>query len=427
MVSGGEAVAVAKSVKETLPLVRGVINWIRERRYPKPPKNAIGFVIAIEVLDDGIRSQINNDFVRSLENLLENIQVETPIRLLKLSELLSKRIKTTEDVDRTLSKCRSAFIIWGTARLRKYDGKANFVLDLQSAVRHGLLPENVRGTLAKEISFLLPKRRKISGDNDLEGFEVNAYTVRLAAMYIIATAAGLSGDSEYALQLFEILYLELKKTVPSAIPAEFRNPILYLQEATKKNLGYVNQVRSIQFFEQWRKSRSVSDIELAFRHLSRAEDLGNKNYQGALLRAIYFFVQDRNTKRARRVIAQWKLKETDSSWIYSEAFFYAYEGNLKTAKKWYDKAFRKDTNSTVLVEVEEFLSWVLKDEPEKVQLWFCLGLINYFGKEDLVVAQRDFQTFLSEAQLASEYDGARNLASLYLQEITVGLNNHPKK
>jgi hypothetical protein len=53
------------------------------------------------------------------------------------------------------------------------------------------------------------------------------------------------------------------------------------------------------------------------------------------------------------------------------------------------------SNPTVPIQSEQFIMDVLAEEPDKVQLHYCLGLINYYAKKDIMAARRDFHTFLS--------------------------------
>ena len=59
---------------------------------------------------------------------------------------------------------------------------------------------------------------------------------------------------------------------------------------------------------------------------------------------------------------------------------------------------------TVPVQCEEFIQVALETEPEKVQLHYCSGLINYHAKKDSAGAIRDFTTFLDSVPIgAFEY------------------------
>jgi hypothetical protein len=39
---------------------------------------------------------------------------------------------------------------------------------------------------------------------------------------------------------------------------------------------------------------------------------------------------------------------------------------------------------------------VLEDEPDKIQLLHCTGLINFYAKQDYDGARRDFESFLAQ-------------------------------
>jgi hypothetical protein len=47
-------------------------------------------------------------------------------------------------------------------------------------------------------------------------------------------------------------------------------------------------------------------------------------------------------------------------------------------------------------EVEDFILWVLEEEPDKVQLYYCLGLLNELFKEDHRQAIQDYNQFLNK-------------------------------
>jgi hypothetical protein len=59
----------------------------------------------------------------------------------------------------------------------------------------------------------------------------------------------------------------------------------------------------------------------------------------------------------------------------------------------------RSEDATVPVQCEEFIQIVLEQEPERYWLHFCLGMINYRVKGDLIAARRDFQEFLNRAEV----------------------------
>jgi hypothetical protein len=74
----------------------------------------------------------------------------------------------------------------------------------------------------------------------------------------------------------------------------------------------------------------------------------------------------------------------------------------------------------VFLEIEEFISWILSLEPDKTQLHFCLGLINYFGLEEYKHARTDFEKFLNHAE-NGKYGLQKRSAEKYLSVINTKL------
>jgi hypothetical protein len=58
----------------------------------------------------------------------------------------------------------------------------------------------------------------------------------------------------------------------------------------------------------------------------------------------------------------------------------------------------------------------LERDPEKVQLHYCLGLINLKRKGDKDSARKDFENFLSKCPL-NELPEERKHAARYLEEL----------
>jgi tetratricopeptide (TPR) repeat protein len=99
------------------------------------------------------------------------------------------------------------------------------------------------------------------------------------------------------------------------------------------------------------------------------------------------------------------------------AFLLAYKGSLTKALAEYKRASKRHLlNQRGLLEIEDFICWVVEKEPDKTQLHFCLGLINYFAKGDREQALHDFEKFL-ETTPSDQFVEQRKLAEAYIQGI----------
>jgi len=109
------------------------------------------------------------------------------------------------------------------------------------------------------------------------------------------------------------------------------------------------------------------------------------------------------------------------------AFLFAYSGNMGKARSTYRKAFERSCNRTdVPIQTEEFMIWVLSQEPDKEQLYFCLGLVNWHGKKDKEQAVKDFQKF-RDAGLEKKYPQEYALADTYIKMLSGEIAARSKK
>ncbi len=93
----------------------------------------------------------------------------------------------------------------------------------------------------------------------------------------------------------------------------------------------------------------------------------------------------------------------------------AYEGKLKQAYRIYKSILRKEYSIDTVFEVEEFMIWVLQEKPEKYQLHFILGIINFYFKEDFNQAKLDLIKFLELSQ--NNYQEEIEISNKLLEEI----------
>ena len=87
----------------------------------------------------------------------------------------------------------------------------------------------------------------------------------------------------------------------------------------------------------------------------------------------------------------------EATFLYCLAFLFAYEENFTEALRYYTQANHSPCAQHIVVEVEEFLCWIIELEPTKVHLKFFLGLIN-LHKPDDESAYREFNEFLHEQE-----------------------------
>jgi tetratricopeptide (TPR) repeat protein len=388
--------------------------WLFYRRLPKNRKGKLGFVVAISSDEPKQRNIITNDFLYHLRDLLYNSRTKYSFYLIDVPQYFAAKITNSEDARYYLNRTKAHFMIYGRARIREFDGEERHVLNLEGLVRHRPIHEEVSNKFSKEFSELFPRRLIIARENDLFSFEFTADWVQFVAMYIIGIASLLSGDLDYSRTLFENLnkkLLAIKTNLPAIIKIKQRLP-------SRITEVYLQQARIS--FNNWRQYHSSEIFEKVKGLVGDIKSISPNNYNACLLSAVCHFIDNRDIANAKKEIRKCH-NVRDATWMYSSAFLYAYTGDLRKALRMYRRAFASTCETHVIFEVEEFICWVIEQEPEKAQLYFCLGLLNYFAKEDKASALRDFMKFI-ELNPDDRFAEEKRLSEIYIDSIKKEIN-----
>ena len=102
------------------------------------------------------------------------------------------------------------------------------------------------------------------------------------------------------------------------------------------------------------------------------------------------------------------------------AFLSGYGGDLRAAYRHYRAAERIPVDASVLHRVEDFLCWMLTEEPDKHQLHYCLALFNRHVKGDKTQAIQDFEAFLGSG-CPERFAKERELAARWVEDLRAGM------
>ena len=229
----------------------------------------------------------------------------------------------------------------------------------------------------------------------------------IVSRYIIGIAAMYSRDLSYA----ESLFLEANNRLESK---DSRFPAY--QKLTQRipiRIDEINELRAHASYISWTKTHEDKFIDELGLYLEKI----NINMKSVLhLRSIYTFLKERDINEAIGFLNQLK-KRNEGLYHYNMAFLKGYDGDLKSATRSYRQAVMYTITPSALSQIEDFICWILKIEPEKIQLYFCLGFFNWKAKGDLAQAIKDFRSFL-EAKSSIEFPKERKLAARWIEDIS---------
>lgn len=382
--------------------------WRLTTRVPQTPKNSVGFIVALSSEDKKAYEQIAIDFVDKIRELISQGDYIYPFYFIELPRYYSKQIKTPSDALEFLKRARGHFLIYGKVRVRRISGKPHHVLNLRTLVRHLPVPLEISKEFSKEIGSVIPTSNiSIEMDNELEEFDITSEWVSVAARYVIGVAALISRDFTYARTLFESIWEEKQRLANDVAAIKIiKNRIGPRLVETYLGLIYLIE-------REWERSAKVLVSDKLEEYLNRLAEVAPDNYQVRTTRAFWTFVLKRDVHAAKAEIERCR-NNRDTTWRFSDAFLSAYGGDLSNAEKQYKAIGERHAGMEVPFQVEGFIVWILEKEPEKAQLYYCLGLINWMIKGDKESAKKDFQTFLENTK-ATDYPEQHTRANSYIR------------
>lgn len=387
------------------------VYWRYTHRLPECSRNKVGFLVSIrsEYAQEG--RVIKRDFGQEISTRLK----ETPIQVMQLMSPHVERVIDAGSALKYSNKCRAHFHIYGDVRKRRVKNKEVYALRLEGMVRHAPTSEAIRRNLSNEMTEVLPLKVNLSLEDDLTGFEFTSVWMAESAKYVIATAAMLSEDYGLAIDLLEDLYASrrlLEKKLKSAPAAGWKKLLKKLPE----RLAHAHFLASRAQHMKWRETHALPDLQLGWSHMRRSNDLAKNPQSFNLYQAIWLFVSTRDvTGSLKSIMACVSQNIADPTWRYSAGFLEAYRGNEEKALQHYDAAMSFEAKPDLFFEIEEFIAWILSLEPERYQMHFCLGFINYKAKGDLMTAKQDFGLFMQKSK-DGEFTNFRTRAESILNE-----------
>lgn len=383
--------------------------WVLSVKTPKNKKNHFGFCIAIDSETKSQGEKIKSDFIKILQTYLDVKNDVFKYNLIILPKHLTKRITNVAKAKKYLFKMKCHFMVYGFTRLREINGKNTYMLNLDALVAHRTVPENVKNHLEKEFGELFPRKLLIDQDNDAFKFEITTQWINIVSRYIIGIAFLISGFLKKAEEHFQFLNNNADIqgcNIPQLLKVKKRLPL---------RLSEINTVYALNQIEQWKINHEIQHLDQMYGYINKIRALSGMNYEIRLLLSIYLFVRKREIDKA--ILELKKCKNIkDVTWKYNIAFLYAYKSDLRRAKFMYKSAFKGLCSPNITIQTEVFIEWILDKEPDKIQFYYCLGLINWFDKGDLELAKKCFNQFI-EKDVNNKFPNETRLSKSYLNTI----------
>lgn len=385
--------------------------WFYSRRLPRTSKGKIGFIVSIASSNDIESQKLREDFVIPLKKLVTSGQAGKNLHFMELPQHLASKAIDPDEARAMRKRARAHFMLFGRVRLRIINGEEHHVLDLDGVVAHSPVPQQASSLLGKEFTELLPRNVLIPTENDIFSFQFTTEWADIVARYILGVGAAFSGDFTYSETLFmEALnrlagkssdfpaYQKLANRIPDRVSE------LYEARAKAEHLEWVKTHDTVYLQRLGEALGQVRENRLELPHVLN-------------LRALHAFLTGRDVEAAIGYLM--KRKDETAEWHLNMAFLYGYKGDLRAAARHYRFAGNLDVEGLTITQVEDFICWVLEQEPEKYWLHYCLGMFNWRTKGDTRQAVIDFREFLHHAD-NERFPKEIELAGKWVEEFSRG-------
>jgi len=371
-----------------------ILIWCYKHRLPKFSKKSLGILFFINANDEINYNKLMTRFETTISNLMilsDSINFKIiyldywHVKYYMDYNIYKSNANYRKKIDR---KMNARYVIYGNSNLLE-NNKLELIIN--ASVYHGKLKEKTHRSFTNEFSNLFynieaekifHNKFLIDTNNSLT-FQILSEHLELTAKYIIGRAIFLSGYFYIAQIIFEELEHELA--------VNFRNINIYqkLQKHCNCKLYEVYYLLATMFYHHYRIEENSDYLNKLGFYLNKLETYNRYSnnidlawYEFALLKAIFYFLNDRDTNLARQVLLEKCQNNNNPNWLLSLGFLYAYDNRVLTSYKKYKAALKKSIDENTISAIDEFTIKIYESEPDRIGLSFALAIINFHFKKD---------------------------------------------
>lgn len=389
-------------------VIISIVWWIH-RQPRKTQKDKIGFAVSLHC-DKELETEIHDDFVTSLRRLILGGKSSKLFDFIEIPPRIAAKTIDIQSAEKLRLKIRCHFFLFGRVRKRDIANTTRYFLELDGIVAHKAIAPEIQERFSAEFGALLPRKMEADETVSFVAFDFTSRLADAVSKYIIGIAMTLSGFYDEAESMLREASSLASKVNPKPPTCE------KIVEQVEREVSAINLIRADACYARWR-DEGFDEGELE--NMGAAlEEVNHASRPALVFKAIHLFLASRDTHGARNLLYQIKKSARDGVWEYNQGFLFAYDGNLKKARKHFIRgAHERIPLRKIIAELELFICWVIEQEPDRHQLHFALGLLNWHLKGDFSRAIQDFQEFLDLSE-QGRFDREQGLAKLWVRELT---------
>lgn len=342
-----------------------------KHQLPKAQKGTIAVLFCIdaesEKLYETARSKLVNNFNSSVGNAGD---LQFKALCVSRTRLAKYDLQQKDDALAVLQRLNCVLLVRVRYTADDVDNAENFELKIDYGVRHPAFNEAATRMLSHDMSALnapVGKLKFVKAET-IDVFNFTTQTLICAFEYILGVVSLLAEDSHTAL----LLLTRARNTATRDF--SHMSGIAGLIGMTDDRIyAALCQIAS-EYLVCFQNDKTVESLCEMRRVLQLANAIHPDTYFYNLNMAYAYIILDKDAVAARNCVAKCKLSKENTNWMYSDAFLSAYldhaPGSILSK---YGKALSNPYKS--LVEIVEYIEFVLEREPDKVALHLAAALV----------------------------------------------------
>lgn len=337
---------------------------------PKAPEKRLAVLFCIDAESKQLYEMAKFKLVDKFN--MQVVAGNTDIQALCVSraQIAKYDIQDKESLLSLLEKTNSILFVYVRYTTDDTNNAENFELCINCAVSHPKFNEKAENLITQDLRMMKKSvgRQKFTKENAINVFNFTAQTLVCACQYILGFVYLLAGNNQYA---FKLLVLA-KKNVAVGQSSEIEAKALerLIEDRIFSTLCQICQDIMVVF----QNEKTIERLEQLNQILEMANGIRADTYFYNMNMAYVDIALHHDATAAKACIEKCKKSKESKDWVYSDAFLSAYCGHAPTTiLKKYSEAFKVPYKS--LVEIVDYIEFIIDAEPEKVALHLAAGLV----------------------------------------------------
>ncbi len=359
-------------------------------RLPRAPKGTLAVLFCVDAESEKMYRAAEFKLVGNFRaSLIGDAKDKFDAYCVRRGRVAKYSIDKKEGARKLLDRTNCVLVIFVRYTADDVSNAENFELRIDYDVRAPKFDKIADALLSRDLATLkepVGKQRFLKA-NTINVFDFTAQTLACACQYILGFMYLLTGENENALKLLtsarETIVKEHSQILGMEKMRELIDDRLYIT---------LCQIAS-DHLQGFQKNKQLDRLREMTRFLAIANAIRPDTFDYNLNMAYAHIALNQDAVAAKRCIDKCKQSREEKKWVYSDAFLAAYcEQASGTILSKYNEAFKVPYHS--LVEIVEYIEFVIVREPEIIPLHLAAGLV-YEEMGDIKLMKQHLAIYLS--------------------------------